>query len=648
MRKQLLFYKIGVFFLLAIPGLLQSQWNLSPVDTLITHAPGDTFSVDIHLSGSGPVIDAMGFDLHFPDSLIQPDSALLSETLLDPWMFKNVNLLEDDTYRVAGFTISDAIQPFMNGVLVRFRFVVQTQKRRTGIFTLDNFADDLVDATTVPDTFFIFTNSNPRILSAPETQAWEDSLYKYQVNAIDPDQDSLKYHLIQAPVWLEIDSTTGLIQGTPTNAQVGDTVVVLKVSDPFGGQAEQQYNLTVINVNDPPVITSKPVLTATQHTPYFYQVVASDPDPADVLQFALEVQPHWLTIDPDSGMVSGTPGAMDVGDTTVVIRVSDLAGATVRQQFMLSIIDVNDPPLIQSVPDTIAKEDSLYTYQIEAIDVDAADTLTFRFEIAPTWLQIDSISGLVQGTPTNENVGDTLVSIQVLDQHAGESRQQFPLHVLNVNDPPIAPVALLKPAWEETTAVAQTRFIWRQGADPDVGDVLLYSLEIYEDELLNLLKFQKTAIPDTFFAFASIPNHATLFENNQVYYWRVQTIDQAGAASEFTTPARFKFVGGGITDISAQNNIPLEFCLLPLYPNPFNPSVVIPFEIPRQSWVHIQIFNLQGQLLRTLLHEERPAGVYQLAWDGLNENRQMVSSGIYLVRFRAGNYHAIQKVTLIR
>lgn len=647
MQNQRMF-RILFFMLLVIPGFAAGQWTISPADTLTTHAPGDTFTVDLRLTGSGPTIDALGFDFLFPDSLVQPDTVILAGSLLDSWMFKNVNRLNPNTFRVAGFTISGAIQPSMNGVLARFRFIVQTQHRRTGIFRLLNFADDLSAALTHPDTFFVFTNANPQIQSPPIAQAWEDTPYTYPVTAVDPDHDSLTFRLLHAPFWLSIDPATGQIDGLPTNSQVGDTLVAIEVSDPFGGKAQQEYTLTVINVNDPPVILSKPVFSATQHVPYQYQVAANDPDAGDVLRFALEIQPHWLEINSTSGLISGIPGARDVGDTTVTVQVTDLARTLAQQEFTLTIIDVNDPPRFLSRPDTTAVEDSLYSYQIRVEEFDVADTLSFRFELAPVWLRINAKTGLVQGIPTNENVGDTLVSIHVSDRHAGDARQQFRLHVLNVNDPPFAPAALLQPAWQETTAVAQAKFIWRAAHDPDFGDVLTYSLEIFEDELLTRRKLRQEAIPDSFLAFAGIPNYTTLFANNQLYFWRVQTVDLAGVSSAFTPVSRFKLVGGRITEVDDQNALPIAFRLLPLFPNPFNPAVTIPFQLPRSSQVQIQIFNLQGQLLRTLINETRAAGTYQLVWDGLDDHGQMASSGIYWVRFGAQTYQAVQKVTLIR
>jgi len=101
----------------------------------------------------------------------------------------------------------------------------------------------------VIDTFTISkSNSPPVITSQPDTLAYVDSLYQYQVIAEDINGDSLTYSLPVAPQWLSINSTLGLVQGTPSAADVGDTVVVIRVDDGEGGLDMQSYNLHVLNL----------------------------------------------------------------------------------------------------------------------------------------------------------------------------------------------------------------------------------------------------------------------------------------------------------------------------------------------------------------------------------------------------------------
>ncbi len=84
------------------------------------------------------------------------------------------------------------------------------------------------------------------------------------------------------------------------------------------------------------------------------------------------------------------------------------------------------------------------------------------------------------------------------------------------------------------------------------------------------------------------------------------------------------------------------------YPNPFNPDTRIYFEIPRKEHVSIQIYNILGQRIRSLTRQEYSAGQYVLNWDGRNDSGELVSSGTYILRMKAGNHIDSKKMLLIR
>jgi hypothetical protein len=86
-----------------------------------------------------------------------------------------------------------------------------------------------------------------------------------------------------------------------------------------------------------------------------------------------------------------------------------------------------------------------------------------------------------------------------------------------------------------------------------------------------------------------------------------------------------------------------EFKLVSVYPNPFNATTTIEYEIPVRSVVKLEVFNVVGMSLTTLVEGELDAGVYRATFDGSN-----VSSGVYLVRLRAGQFSQIHKIILLR
>jgi mannan endo-1,4-beta-mannosidase len=89
--------------------------------------------------------------------------------------------------------------------------------------------------------------------------------------------------------------------------------------------------------------------------------------------------------------------------------------------------------------------------------------------------------------------------------------------------------------------------------------------------------------------------------------------------------------------------LPSEFKLYSNYPNPFNPSTVIQFDLPKAGFVNLKVFDLLGREIATLLNEEKQPGVYKVKF-----NAQGLSSGVYLYRFQSGSFVSIKKMILIK
>ena len=84
------------------------------------------------------------------------------------------------------------------------------------------------------------------------------------------------------------------------------------------------------------------------------------------------------------------------------------------------------------------------------------------------------------------------------------------------------------------------------------------------------------------------------------------------------------------------------------YPNPFNPVTRIAFRLPKAGEVTLCIYNIRGQLVKRLCHEEFSAGVHQLEWDGTDENDKDAASGIYFYRIQAADFVSTKKMLLLR
>ncbi|MFQ5652153.1 MAG: FlgD immunoglobulin-like domain containing protein [bacterium] len=99
------------------------------------------------------------------------------------------------------------------------------------------------------------------------------------------------------------------------------------------------------------------------------------------------------------------------------------------------------------------------------------------------------------------------------------------------------------------------------------------------------------------------------------------------------------------------SSTPDAFELAQNYPNPFNPATTITYTVPLQQGnaiVNLQVFNLLGQKVRTLVKKKQQAGHYAIQWDGKDDFGVPVSSGVYLYRLVAGSLFEVKKMALIR
>lgn len=99
---------------------------------------------------------------------------------------------------------------------------------------------------------------------------------------------------------------------------------------------------------------------------------------------------------------------------------------------------------------------------------------------------------------------------------------------------------------------------------------------------------------------------------------------------------------------SVNLEIPTKFQLDQNYPNPFNPNTIINYAIPKQSHVKIDVYNILGQRVVTLVDDEKAAGFYSVTWNSKNSAGQEVASGLYFYRISARDFSETKKMVLIK
>ena len=131
----------------------------------------------------------------------------------------------------------------------------------------------------------------------------------------------------------------------------------------------------------------------------------------------------------------------------------------------------------------------------------------------------------------------------------------------------------------------------------------------------------------------------TVFLGGRYYYYVTTLFKQWESNPSDTVDAEVE----AITSLIGLDRIPITYDLKQNFPNPFNPTTIIKYELPHANHVELRIFNLLGQKISTLVSEVQRAGQYQVEW-----NATGFAGGIYYYHIVAGDFQDVKKMILLR
>jgi hypothetical protein len=261
-------------------------------------------------------------------------------------------------------------------------------------------------------------NDAPVISGTPATTVAQGTNYSFTPTASDADTDTtLTFSIDNMPTWASFNAKTGSLTGTPSANDVSTTSnIVITVED---GEAEASlaaFAITVSNINDAPVISGTPATTVAQGTNYSFTPTASDADTDTTLTFSIDNKPNWAVFNAQTGSLTGTPSANDVGSTSgIVITVSD-GDEQASLAFAITVSNVNDAPVFTNTPALTVAQGSQYSFIPIVTDPDSDDTFTFSITSKPAWAEFSVETGSLIGTPGANDEGiSSIISITVSD-----------------------------------------------------------------------------------------------------------------------------------------------------------------------------------------------------------------------------------------
>jgi C-terminal processing protease CtpA/Prc len=141
--------------------------------------------------------------------------------------------------------------------------------------------------------------------------------------------------------------------------------------------------------------------------------------------------------------------------------------------------------------------------------------------------------------------------------------------------------------------------------------------------------------------------HKGLEPHEKIWFDR----DDVANGIDTVVKAAMEWIAEQTTSVADESNgtQPTQFELRQNYPNPFNPSTVITYQLPLNSKVRLEVYNIAGQLVRTLVdRRQQSAGAHTIAWDGRDESGRPLASGVYVYRLEAAGWVDSQKMILLR
>lgn len=204
---------------------------------------------------------------------------------------------------------------------------------------------------------------------------------------------------------------------------------------------------------------------------------------------------------------------------------------------------------------------------------------------------------------------------------------------------PTAPTNVIASEGETAEGVPFVQLTWDESPDPDF-------------DYFQVLRGTESGFdPETAEVVGNTVDPQIIDDNVQVgatFFYRVVAFDFNGNRGEFSDEVSLLVtaVDNGKKEEAA--SIPKEFALYQNYPNPFNPTTQIKYDLPKDTHVKITIYNLMGQVVKTLVDEDQPAGSHTIRWDATNDFGQRVASGIYLYVLKAGDFVQSKRMTLLK
>lgn len=328
---------------------------------------------------------------------------------------------------------------------------------------------------------FLWTVTNvnrpPQVTNPGDQVSAEGDTISLAIVGPDPDGDDVTWTATGLPGGLAIDGNTGSITGTlGYDNSIGSPYAVTVRATDDGDPSEfteVAFSWTVTDNNRAPTVGNPGDRNNTEGDPVTFAMSGSDPDGDDLTWTATDL-PDGLSIDPDTGIISGTISFL--ADTwspySTTVRATDdgVPNQFTEVAFSWTVADNNRAPLVTNPGDQTTAEGGSVSLQMDGSDPDG-DDLTWSAAGLPAGLAIDPDTGLISGTPTFDAAGIHPVAVRATDSGFPSqfTEVSFTWTVDDVNRPPV-----VQPVSSQSGAEGDAVSLAMAASDPD-GDGFTWS-----------------------------------------------------------------------------------------------------------------------------------------------------------------------------
>jgi FG-GAP-like repeat/FlgD Ig-like domain len=261
----------------------------------------------------------------------------------------------------------------------------------------------------------------------------------------------------------------------------------------------------------------------------------------------------------------------------------------------------------------------------------------------------DGVWGVAWTVPDGEFMYD--VDIRVLDSETGATSSNAapswfttigPISINNVvvesADPPLVPGGM---------AIVQVQ-LFNSANTATVTD--LTAIPTTSDQYITVVSAVEYDYPEIAASESALPtNHFVFMVSGDcpaIYEIPIDLSIKVRGEELWTEPFN---VSVGSADVDEnRDQIPSHYSLDSCYPNPFNPKVIVPFSVPAKSFININVYDILGREVTTLISGQVGAGNHKVVWDGKNMSGSKVSSGVYYIEMKSDSFHSTQKVIMMK